>query len=323
MEQQVENSPQVQEESRAKKLPLFSPERSSYKWWISLALLLSMLAQGLNFGTLNVALPSMMTALRADIETIQWVVTAFMITRTVVMPMVGWAAAVTGARTFYLTGLVIYIIGSMLCGFSWSIPSLVFARVIQALGAGPLFPLSMAILYEVFPVHQRGFAMGLFMAGISVAPALGPSIGGYLVEYANWRMIFYLNLPMGIISLAAVALIFPKTKRPPYVSLDKIGLVSMVAFLVPLLLALTQGRHEGWDSPYIQTLFVIAAISGIAFVVTELRLKDPLVDLSLFKSVPISATSAIFMISTLGEFASNFLIALFLQRVLGLPPLQA
>ena len=323
MEPQVENSTQAHEESRAKKLPLFSPERSSYKWWISLALLLSMLAQGLNFGTLNVALPSMMTAMRADIETIQWVVTAFMITRTVVMPMVGWVAAVTGARTFYLTGLIIYIIGSMLCGFAWSIPSLVFARVIQALGAGPLFPLSMAILYEVFPTHQRGFAMGLFMAGISVAPALGPSLGGYLVEYANWRMIFYLNLPMGIISLAAVGLIFPKTKRPPYVSLDKIGLVTMVAFLVPLLLALTQGRYEGWDSPYIQTLFVIAAISGIAFVVAELRLKDPLVDLSLFKSVPISATSAIFMISTLGEFASNFLIALFLQRVLALPPLQA
>ena len=90
----------------------------------------------------------------------------------------------------------------MLCGLSWSVSSLVFFRVIQALGAGPLFPLSMGMLYEVFPAHQRGLAMGIFMAGISVGPAIGPSIGGYLVEHLNWRMIFYMNLPMGIISLA-------------------------------------------------------------------------------------------------------------------------
>jgi EmrB/QacA subfamily drug resistance transporter len=249
--------------------------------------------------------------------------TAFMMTRTVVMPTVGWVAAVAGPRTFYLIGLIVYIVGSVLCGLSWSIQSLIVFRVIQAIGAGPLFPLSMAMLYETFPAHQRGLAMGVFMAGISIAPAMGPSIGGYLVEHLNWRMIFYLNLPMGVIAFAAVALILPKTKRPRYTSLDKIGLVTMVTFLVPLLLALIQGRHEGWDSRYIQTLLAIAAVSGIAFVVAELRLKEPLVDLSLFKSVSFSAASAIFMIGTMGEFASSFLIALFLQRVLVLTPYHA
>jgi MFS family permease len=197
----------------------FSPERPSYKWWVTLALMLSMLAQGLNFGTVNVALPSMMTALQAEIDTIHWVITAFMITRTVIMPAVGWLAAVLGQRTFYLLGLLVYILGSVLCGLAWSIPSLVVFRAIQALGAGPLFPLSMAMLYEVFPAHQRGLAMGIFMAGISVGPALGPSIGGYLVEHLNWRMIFYLNLPMGVIALGAVAVVLPKTTRPQYVSM--------------------------------------------------------------------------------------------------------
>ncbi|MBI3325241.1 MAG: DHA2 family efflux MFS transporter permease subunit [Nitrospinae bacterium] len=323
MAQESERSQNVQEEGNGKKPPLFSPERPSYKWWVTLALLMGIFAQGLNFGTINVALPSMMTSLRADLETIQWIVTAFMITRTVVMPAVGWVAAVAGPRTFYLAGLLIFIIGSLLCGLSWSLHSLVLFRVIQALGAGPLFPLSMAMLYEVFPANQRGFAMGIFMAGISIAPAVGPSIGGYLIEYLDWRMIFYLNLPMGIIALAAVALVLPKTKRPQYVSLDKIGLLTMVACLVPLLLALIQGRHEGWDSGYIQTLFAIAAVSGIAFVVTELRLKEPLVDLTLFKNVPFSAASGIFLIGTMGEFASSFLIALFLQRVLVLTPFHA
>lgn len=301
----------------------FSPERASHKWWVTVALMLGILTQGLNFGTVNIALPSMMTSLQAEVETIQWVITAFMVTRTVVMPMVGWVTAVLGSRTFYLLGLVIYIIGSVLCGLAWDIPSLVCFRAVQALGAGPLFPLSMAMLYEVFPAQQRGLAMGIFMAGISIGPALGPSIGGYLVEHLNWRMTFYMNLPMGIVSLAAVALILPKTKRPRYVALDTLGLLSMVGFLVPLLLALIQGRREGWDSPYIQSLFAIAVVCGVAFVVTELRLQQPLVDLRLFKIVPFSAASAIFFIGTMGEFASSFLIALFLQRVITLTPYQA
>jgi EmrB/QacA subfamily drug resistance transporter len=321
--QEPERSHAVLEEANGKKPSWLSPEHPAHKWWVTIALMLGILTQGLNFGTLNVALPSMMTSLRADVETIQWVVTSFMVTRTVIMPTVGWVAAVAGSRTFYLAGLLAYIIGSVLCGLSWSIPSLVCFRVIQALGAGPLFPLSMGMLYEVFPAHQRGLAMGIFMAGISVGPAIGPSIGGYLVEHLNWRMIFYMNLPLGIMSLGAVALILPKSARPRYVSLDKFGLLTMIASLVSLLLALIQGRHEGWDSHYIQMLFAIAILSGIAFVVVESQQKQPLVELALFKIIPFTAASVIFLIGTMGEFASNFLIALFLQRVMTLTPFQA
>jgi len=315
--------PMLPEAASGTSAPWFSPERPSYKWWVTLALMVSILTQGLSFGTVNIALPSMMTNLQAELETIQWVITAFMVTRTVVMPMVGWVAAVLGTRTFYLLCLLIYIVGSVLCGLAWDIPSLVCFRMLQALGAGPMFPLSMGMLYEVFPAQQRGLAMGIFMAGISIGPALGPSLGGYLVEHLNWRMIFYLNLPMGIVALGAVALVLPKTKRPRYVALDTIGLLSMISFLVPLLLALIQGRREGWDSRYIQTLCAIAIVSSVVFVVTELRLKQPLVDLRLFKIVPFSAASAIFLIGTMGEFASSFLIALFLQQVITLTPYQA
>jgi len=294
----------------------------AYKWWVALALLLGMLTQGLNFGTINVALPSMMTSLQADVETIQWVVTAFMVTRTVSMPAVGWVAAVVGPRTFYLSALLVYILGSLLCGLAWSLHSLVFFRVIQAIGGGPLFPLAMAMLYEAFPVHQHGLAMGVFMAGMSMGPALGPSIGGYLIEHLSWRMIFYMNLPLGIVALAAVAAILPKTPRPRYVSLDTIGLMTMVTFLVPLLLALVQGRHAGWDSRYIQTLLAIALASGLAFTVAELRLAEPFVALPLFRNVPFSAASAILLLSSMEEFGFNFLIALFLQRALAYTPFQ-
>jgi hypothetical protein len=125
-------------------------------------------------------------------------------------------------------------------------------------------------------------------------------------------MIFYMNLPMGLLSLAAVALVLPKSARPRYVSLDTFGLLSMIAFLVPLLWALIQGRHEGSDSSYIQALFAIAIVSGIAFVVIESRQEHPLVGLTLFKIIPFRAASVIFLMATMEEFASNFLIALFL-----------
>jgi MFS family permease len=242
------------------RLSLFSPERPSYKWWVTLALLLGILTQGLNFGTVNVALPSMMTSLQAEIDTIHWVITAFMVTRTVVMPMVGWIGAVIGPRNFYLGGLLIYIIGSVLCGLAWSIPSLVVFRVIQALGAGPLFPLSMAMLYEIFPASQRGMAMGIFMAGISIGPALGPSIGGYLVEHLNWRMIFYLNLPMGIVALGAVALILQKPGAHAMSRLIKSA--SEHDWLPGTHPAgVDQGRRELGFALY-QTLFAIAAFPG-------------------------------------------------------------
>ncbi len=148
-----ERSHAMPEGGNGKKTYWLSPDHPAHKWWVTLALMLGILTQGLNFGTLNVALPSMMTNLRADVETIQWVVTSFMVTRTVIMPTIGWVSAVAGSRTFYLVGLLVYIVGSVLCGLSWSVPSLVFFRVIQALGAGPLFPLSMGMLYEVFPAH--------------------------------------------------------------------------------------------------------------------------------------------------------------------------
>ena len=152
-------------------------------------------------GSINIAVPTMMTSLRAEVTEIQWVLTSFMIARTVVMPTLGWLGGRLGNRRLYLTSLSVYLVASMLCGLSWNLGSMMFFRVLQGMSAGYLTPLGMAILHETYPAGKRGMAMGVFMAGMSFGPAIGPSLGGYLVEHLSWRAVFYINLPIGLVAL--------------------------------------------------------------------------------------------------------------------------
>jgi EmrB/QacA subfamily drug resistance transporter len=288
-----------------------------------MALLGGVLTNSLIMGTVNIALPSMMTNLRADVETIQWVVTIFMITRTVVMPLVGWLGAILGNRTLYVASLALYVIASALCSIAWSVESLIFFRFLQGLGAGPVFPLSMAILYETFPQEQRGLSMGVLMFGLSFGPAIGPSLGGYLIEHLNWRAIFYINIPVGIGGLLLAGMILPKISKVKKVSLDAFGLISLTLFLVPLLVALSQGRREGWDSNYILTMFAMALVSFVVFLGVELRHAAPLIDLSVFGNLSFCMVCVVTLVNSMIEFGQNFLIALFVQRALLYTPALA
>ena len=173
----------------------------SARWAISLSLILGCLTHSVMMGSINIAVPTMMTSLRADVSQIQWVLTAFMIARTVVMPTLGWLGGLLGNRRLYLTSLT---------RLSGSLDALrpeleprkhVVFRVLQGMSAGYLTPLGMAILHETYPPGKRGMAMGIFMAGMSFGPAIGPSLGGYLVEHLSWRAVFYINLPIGLVAL--------------------------------------------------------------------------------------------------------------------------
>jgi MFS transporter, DHA2 family, multidrug resistance protein len=197
-------------------------------------------------GSINIAVPTMMTSLRADLSQIQWVLTAFMIARTVVMPTLGWLGGLLGNRRLYLTSLLVYLASCMLCGLSWSFESMLVFRVLQGMSAGYLTPLGMAILHETYPPGQRGTAMGIFMAGMSFGPALGPTVGGYLVEHLSWRAVFYINLPIGLVALVGSVLVtLPEGERRQSEELDLLGLVTMTTWVVSLLLAVSQARLYG------------------------------------------------------------------------------
>ncbi len=287
-------------------------------------MILGSLTTSVMFGSVNIALPTMMTSLRAEVNQIQWVLTAFMITRTVMMPTLGWVGGLFGNRRLYLASLSFYLLASGCCGLAWNIESMIAFRIMQAIGAGYLFPLSLTILHETFPKQERGTAMGIFMAGLSLGPAVGPWLGGYLIEQVNWRWIFYINIPIGLIALGVAMITLPKgeaavEKR----TVDLLGLMTMASFVVTLLLAVSQARDYGWSDPYIVSLLVISGLSLCAFVVAELTDNAPLVDLRIYANVQFVLASVVTFFNSLTNFGMNFVMTLFLQRAMGFNAQQA
>ncbi len=270
-------------------------------------------------GSIDIAVPTMMTNLRADVSEIQWVLTSFMIARTVVMPTLSWLGGLMGNRRLYLTSLSVYLVACMLCGLSWNLGSMILFRVVQGMSAGYLTPLGMAILHETYPPGKRGMAMGVFMAGMSFGPAIGPTLGGYLVEHLSWRAVFYINLPIGLIALVGALMVtLPEGERRQSKALDLLGLVTMTTCIVGLLLALSQARLYGWDSTYILSLLVVAGANLLLFVWAELTGDAPLVNLHVFANGQFVLGALTNFCESFTNFAMNFIMALFLQQALGL-----
>jgi EmrB/QacA subfamily drug resistance transporter len=270
-----------------------------------------------------VALPKIMSAMSADVTSIHWVMTGFQIARTVPMPALGWLSSLVGNRRLYLAGLFTTVVSTIGCGLAWNLESLILFRVIQGLGATPAQVTGMVILYEVFPARQRGLVLGLLLLAGSLGPTIGPSLGGYLVQEYSWRAMFYLSLPAAVLSLIMAPIILPRTAKPPRPGVDPLGLLAMAIWIVALLLAITQGQRQGWDSTYIRSLLGIAGVVFVAFVVIERTVRRPFLDLGLYRN-------ARFVIASLAAFlfesafnSANFLVALLLQQAFALTPYHA
>lgn len=298
-----------------------TPDHPSYKWWIALTVVPAGLISAIDGTSVGIAIPSMMTSLRADLDHIQWVVTTYLLIQTLLMPMTGWLTALIGRRNLFVLSLVLFNLGTILCSFAWSVESLIAFRIFQGLGGGPLQPVSMALLYSAFPPQQRGTAVGLFNMSVAFGLIIG-RFGGYLVEWFDWRMIFYMTIPFGIMSAVLGWLILPPTTQQRQWSIDPWGLVTLAGFLLPLLLAFSQGRHEGWDSVYIRTLLIGGIVSLVAFVIVELRTKTPVVDLRLYCNAGFALGSVVNFMVTILFMSSTFLINVFLQRVYNYTPIQ-
>lgn len=317
------SSPAVPPETMPVPRRTLGADSPNYHWWITSVLMLGFTTAGLSVTVVNLAFPKIMTSLRADLDVIQWVQTGYMIMQAVMMPSVGWLGARLGNRQVYLLALGTFIGGSVLCGMAWDVYSLIAFRLVQAIGAGPLFPITQAIMFQTFPEEKRGLAMGVSSLGFSFGPMVGPVLGGYLLEQASWRAVFYINVPVGLIGLGMAYLILPHPRRQERRSLDVMGMLSMAAFLVAFLMAMSQGRIEGWDSQYILSLLAIAAVSGLTFVVTELRSRQPFVELRLYTNLSFAMASIVVFLNTMGFMAANFIVTLFLQIHLDYTPLQA
>lgn len=302
------------------------PDSSAYvhKWWISLTLSLGVLSVALSATTVDIAIPTIMSSLGASLNKVQWVLTGFMIARTVLIPSVGWLGDRLGDRNLFIFSTSMFTLGSFLCSISWSVDSLIFFRILQAVGAGPLIGGTMAIMYDVFPPRERGLALGLYMTGWSLGPFFGPILGGYLTEHVHWRAIFYINIPFGLLSIVAAFFLLPgrsaDQEKTPF---DLLGFASMTGAVATLLIALSQGHDKGWGSSFIISLLVASTGLFVLFVIAELRVRHPFVELRFFRNVTFSLSNLILFFRVFGFRGTNFLVALFLQRGLNYSPIQA
>lgn len=291
-------------------------------WWPTCGVMLGGLAVAMSQGSLNVAIPSLMSSLSTDLDRIQWVQTGYGITQAVVMPAVGWLGSRLGTKRLFLLSTLVFIAGSALSGLAWDVNSLIFFRVLQGIGGGLITPLGMSMLYSTFPPDKRGLAMGLYNFSHSFGPAIAPALGGHLIEVLSWRAIFYVNVPIGLISAAIILVSMPRTQDQQAHPFDAVGVLSMTSFVVLLLLGLSEGRRYGWGSPMIVTLFGIAGVSLLIFISTELTSKGPFVDIRLYTNIPFAMGCLIGFLNTLEFRGTNFLLPIMLQRVFHYTPFQ-
>ncbi|HWP96852.1 MAG TPA: DHA2 family efflux MFS transporter permease subunit [Syntrophomonadaceae bacterium] len=298
-------------------------QASDFSWSSIIVIIIGTFMAVLNNSIVNVALPKIMVIFNCGQDSIQWVLTGYTMTLGVVMPISGYLGDGFGYKKVYSLALGFFTLGSVLCGLSWSVNSMVAARVLQAIGGGIMSPVGMAFVYRVTPREKIGIVMGIYGIAAMAAPAIGPTLGGYLVEYINWRLIFYLNVPIGIINLFLAALLLKETPLIKGKTFDWIGFVSSATGLLCLLLATSQGTKYGWGSTYILSLLITSFTTLLIFVYNELEHPEPLLDLRLFKDFMYSISIVIGAVLNIGLFGALFLMPLFLQNILGQTAMQA
>jgi MFS transporter, DHA2 family, multidrug resistance protein len=296
------------------------PELSAArKWLLTVSVMVVAVMQVIDTSVTNVALPHMQGSLSASVEEVAWVITSYLAANAVVIPATGWLTAYFGRRRFFLVCTVLFTLSSFLSGIAPNLETLVLMRVFQGLGGGPVIPMSQAILWEIFPLHQRGLAMAMWGVGIMMGPIFGPTLGGWIADNWSWRWIFYVNLPIGLLGflLASAYLVeSPHLRKPGRI--DVPGLVLMVLGFGCLQLTLDWGEREDWfDSRLITNLAVVAVVTLAAFVWRELGVKDPIMDFRVFtnRNFALGTTFVAFAIFTF--YSSMLLLALYTQKLLG------
>lgn len=296
-------------------IPRLALSEARYRWWALGVISIGGFMSILDTSIVNIAIPKMMAVFSVNAEDAQWILTAYMLTMGVLQPVTGYFCDSFGTRRMYLISLMVFTVGSLLCGMAWSNESMIVFRVIQAIGGGIIIPVTMTIVYRIFPIQERNMAIGIWGISAMVAPAVGPTLSGYLVEYWDWRLIFTINIPVGIIGYLAAALVLQETPVQRGNKFDLGGFVTSAVGLFCLLLALSKGVEEGWTSAYILSLLYIAVASLTLFVVIELNHEQPIIDLRLLTDWNFFFSSVVNFMGYGALFSTIFLFPLYFENV--------
>jgi MFS transporter, DHA2 family, multidrug resistance protein len=306
--------------------PSLSPEPwkpSVNPWLIAVVVAMAAFMEVLDTSIANVALPYMAGNLGASNDESTWILTSYLVSNAIVLPISGWFAGVLGRKRFFMLCLAIFTVSSLLCGIAPSLGAIIFFRVLQGAGGGGLQPIAQSILADTFPPHQRGLAFALYGITTIIAPTVGPTLGGWITDNYSWRWIFFINLPVGIVTLF---LIYRLVEDPPWmkrlagaaVKIDYIGVALLTLGVGALQIMLDKGQEDDWfGSHFILTLAVLAAVGLVSLVIWEWFQKAPIVDVRLFKNMNFLGANAMMFVLGIMLFSSLVMMPQFLQTLMG------
>jgi len=292
-------------------------------WIIALTVMLATFMEVLDTSVANVALPHIAGSLSSTVDEATWVLTSYLVSNAIVLPLSGWFSSLMGRKRFYMICVTLFTVSSMLCGLAPSLTVLIICRILQGIGGGALQPISQSILVESFPRHKQGMAMAVYGMGVVVAPVIGPTLGGWITDNYSWRWIFLINIPVGALSLTLTSLliwdpVYLVRKAWRGMKVDYLGLGLLSLGLASLEILLDDGNKNDWfGSSFIVAAAVIAVVALVGVVVWELRQKEPVVDFRMLQNRNFMLSTATMFILGFVLYASTMLLPVFLQTLLG------
>ena len=298
-------------------------------WIIALAVTLATFMEVLDTSIANVALPHIAGSLSAGTDESTWVLTSYLVSNAIVLPLSGWVSSIIGRKRFYMTCVAIFTVSSLLCGLAPNLGMLIFFRVLQGAGGGGLQPSEQAILADTFPPAKRGMAFAVYGIAVVMAPAIGPTLGGWITDNYTWRWIFFVNIPVGILSLLLTSRLiqdppYLKRRRLSELKVDYVGLGFVALGLGTLQIVLDKGQRDDWFESHLILILVLISAASLLFVIFwEWRQKDPVIDLHLFKERTFASANLMMFMLGFALLGSTLMLPLFMQTLLGYTAEQA
>jgi DHA2 family multidrug resistance protein len=289
------------------------------KWIVAMTVMIPTFIEIMDTSVVNVSLPHIQGSLNAGVDEVTWVLTSYLVSNAIIIPITGWLSGIFGRKRYLLFSIALFTASSIGCGAAPSIEVLVLLRVLQGLGGGGLQPISQAILLESFPPAEHGLAMAVFGMGVVMAPIFGPVVGGWITDNWNWRWVFYINLPVGIVAVLMITLFIydPPYIRQAKVYIDRWGLLLLTIGLGCLQIVLDQGERKDWfNSNYILYLSLISGVALFLFIRIELRVPHPVVNLRTYRDRSFAVGNLIIFTGFFCLFGSIFLLPLYLQKLM-------